>query len=54
MSAYLKTFELILNCLGPVFIGSGEQRTPKEYVQGKRHPKTKTGIFLVVSDCNSM
>jgi CRISPR-associated protein Csm5 len=34
MSAYLKTFELTLNCLGPVFIGSGEQRTPKEYVQG--------------------
>jgi CRISPR-associated protein Csm5 len=34
MSAYLKTFELTLKCLGPVFIGSGEQRTPKEYVQG--------------------
>jgi len=36
MSAYLKTFELTLNCLGPVFIGSGEQRTPKEYIQGEK------------------
>jgi CRISPR-associated protein Csm5 len=35
MSTYLKTFELTMNCVGPVFIGSGEQRTPKEYVQGK-------------------
>lgn len=32
MSTYLKTFELSLHCRGPVFIGSGEQRTPKEYV----------------------
>ena len=35
MSAYLKAFELTLNCLGPVFVGSGEQRAPKEYVQGQ-------------------
>lgn len=36
MSVYLKTFDLTLTCLGPVFVGSGEQRTPKEYVQGAR------------------
>ncbi|MBS4728528.1 type III-A CRISPR-associated RAMP protein Csm5 [Mycobacterium sp. SM1] len=36
MSAYLKTFELTLKCLGPVFIGSGEKRTSKEYVLGKQ------------------
>ncbi|WP_230865894.1 type III-A CRISPR-associated RAMP protein Csm5 [Mycobacterium canetti] len=32
MNTYLKLFELTLRCLGPVFIGSGEKRTPKEYV----------------------
>jgi CRISPR-associated protein Csm5 len=37
MTAYLKTFELKLKCLGPVFVGSGEQRTPKEYVQGQQN-----------------
>lgn len=33
MSSYLKPFQLTLTCLGPVFIGAGEQRTPKEYIQ---------------------
>lgn len=37
MNTYLKPFELTLRCLGPVFIGSGEKRTSKEYhVEGDR------------------
>lgn len=37
MNTYLKPFGLTLRCLGPVFIGSGEKRTSKEYhVEGDR------------------
>ncbi|WIY08479.1 type III-A CRISPR-associated RAMP protein Csm5 [Mycobacterium tuberculosis] len=37
MNSYLKPFDLTLRCLGPVFIGSGEERTSPQYcVEGDR------------------
>ena len=36
MSSYLKQFDLTFTSIGPVFIGSGEKRTSKEYVQGTK------------------
>ncbi len=33
MSTYLRQFDVHFECVGPVFIGSGEKRTSKEYVQ---------------------
>ena len=36
MNAFLKRFRLTFTVEGPVFIGSGEKRTAKEYVDGER------------------